>query len=1025
MSSFYKKVLVSLLSLVAIVFAYKALGAGYTPPPSIYYLGASPSTVIQYNSSTISWNVVNAYTCYGSGGWSGLKSIPSGSYTVTPGSTTTYTLTCNNEVGATTSRSITINVTPMPTTTTNSCSCYADPSAYCYVQDNGSGCVLVSDRYTTQGLTACQNLLFSAPQPYCTTTPAPTVTFNANGAPSTTINYGQSATLSWSSTNATSCLGTNFSTNNTVSGSQSTGALTASARYQIQCTNISSGQTASAYADVTVTNTPVNCVGSWSACTNGTQTYTITTPNSNGGTACPYTNGTTQSCGTPGVCSSPATHYTCLSPAASTSNVNGATAWTWSCPGSNGGSTASCSESKTPVNGICSSSHYACIQGASANNVSGTSSWTWSCLGSNGGYTASCSEAKISGTLTPVASGCTILDGASSCGIQFSWNTTNPVGTSSVTSNTTDTGTATSNQVVAVGNSGSYVKFTIPYSSRTFFLYNNAQLLDQKTVTAGCASTSTWNGSVCVAGSPTAPTGVTATTVSSSKINVSWSASTGGNGSQIAYNIYRCQGAGCTPNSYIGWGYTTSFSDTGLSSNTTYGYRILAYDSRPVFSSYSSAAYATTLAGVPVVNCSTSPSSVSYGGTSTLSWSTTDATSCTMSSGGISGTQATSGSKTVGPLYSTTTYAFTCSGPGGNGSCTTSVSVGAAPSGSISSTSCTIPLGSSTCDSSVSWSTQNLIPGGQTNVTKNNPSNTVVSTATSGTNKLVAINYGTTGFFLNHNGAELATSSANASCAQGALIGGVCALVPVNGSCSSPASHYTCASGTSTNNVNGLTAWTWNCAGSNGGSTASCSETKGSGSLMSGTISATSCTIPANASTCTSSVSWTTANLVGATTEVTRDNPSNTHVSWNTSGTNVSNVINHGVSNFYLYNSADVNPLASTSVSADCTPGVTTWSVTNNRCENIPPPSPTATIIANPTSVVKGSSSTISWSSTNASSCTGTNFSTGNATSGQVTVTPNNTTTYSLVCTGVATQASDQATVTVTVNPKKPKYIEQ
>ena len=53
----------------------------------------------------------------------------------------------------------------------------------------------------------------------------------------------------------------------------------------------------------------VNCVGSWGSCSascdGGTQTYTVTTPASGGGTSCPYTNGATQSCNTqscPEVC---------------------------------------------------------------------------------------------------------------------------------------------------------------------------------------------------------------------------------------------------------------------------------------------------------------------------------------------------------------------------------------------------------------------------------------------------------------------------------------------------------------------------------------------------------------------------------------------------------------------------------------------------------------------------------------------------------------------------------------------------
>jgi hypothetical protein len=42
----------------------------------------------------------------------------------------------------------------------------------------------------------------------------------------------------------------------------------------------------------------VNCNGFWSTCSLGMQTYTVVSPESSGGLACPYTNGATQSCGT-------------------------------------------------------------------------------------------------------------------------------------------------------------------------------------------------------------------------------------------------------------------------------------------------------------------------------------------------------------------------------------------------------------------------------------------------------------------------------------------------------------------------------------------------------------------------------------------------------------------------------------------------------------------------------------------------------------------------------------------------------
>ena len=40
-----------------------------------------------------------------------------------------------------------------------------------------------------------------------------------------------------------------------------------------------------------------------------------------------------------------------------------------------------------------------------------------------------------------------------------------------------------SGTVVAVGNGRSNVPFVVKYNSETFYLYNNAQLLDQETVT--------------------------------------------------------------------------------------------------------------------------------------------------------------------------------------------------------------------------------------------------------------------------------------------------------------------------------------------------------------------------------------------------------------------------------------------------------------------------------------------------------------------------------------------------------------
>jgi hypothetical protein len=73
----------------------------------------------------------------------------------------------------------------------------------------------------------------------------------------------------------------------------------------------------------------------------------------------------------------------------------------WYCNGVNGGATSPlCTYSPTagqgPVNGQCAPTAYNCTLGTSANGVFNGSSYTWSCVGSNGGSTASCSETPTS-----------------------------------------------------------------------------------------------------------------------------------------------------------------------------------------------------------------------------------------------------------------------------------------------------------------------------------------------------------------------------------------------------------------------------------------------------------------------------------------------------------------------------------------------------------------------------------------------------------------------------------------------------
>src|SRR2546428_5684781 len=86
---------------------------------------------------------------------------------------------------------------------------------------------------------------------------------------------------------------------------------------------------------------------------------------------------------------------------------------------------------------------------------------------------------------------------------------------------------------------------------------------------------------------PSVPTNLSASAVSSSQMNLSWTASTDNVG-VAGYTIYR--GA-----SQIATTSLTSYSDTGLSPSSTYSYTVVAYDAAGNVSALSVAASAATL----------------------------------------------------------------------------------------------------------------------------------------------------------------------------------------------------------------------------------------------------------------------------------------------------------------------------------------------------------------------------------------------------------------------------------------------
>ena len=118
---------------------------------------------------------------------------------------------------------------------------------------------------------------------------------------------------------------------------------------------------------------------------------------------------------------------------------------------------------------------------------------------------------------------------------------------------------------------------------------------------------------------PSTPTGLTATAVSATQINLSWNASTD-NVAVTGYQIFR-------NGTQVGTSTATAFGDTGLSPNTTYSYSVRAVDAAANGSGQSAPASATTLTPdttLPTVTITAPTGSAPLSGVVTISASASD-----------------------------------------------------------------------------------------------------------------------------------------------------------------------------------------------------------------------------------------------------------------------------------------------------------------------------------------------------------------------------------------------------------------
>jgi hypothetical protein len=104
------------------------------------------------------------------------------------------------------------------------------------------------------------------------------------------------------------------------------------------------------------------------------------------------------------------------------------------------------------------------------------------------------------------------------------------------------------------------------------------------------------------------PSGLSATSTSATTASLTWTASTdptvgGQTTSGVAgYKIYRCSGSSCSPSVQVATSTTASFSDSGLTAATVYGYNVKAYDNAGNISAASVTSYTTTGVNPPVIS---------------------------------------------------------------------------------------------------------------------------------------------------------------------------------------------------------------------------------------------------------------------------------------------------------------------------------------------------------------------------------------------------------------------------------------
>jgi hypothetical protein len=223
-------------------------------PPSAQ-LTANPTAVASGGSSSLTWTSSNAASCTASGGWTGLLAANGSQSTGPVSSPQTYSIVCTGPGGLSAPATTTVALIPAPAATLSaSPTAVASGSASvltwtstnataCTASGGWSGPLAPSGTMSTGPLTASTDYGLVCTGAGGSTAPItaavallplPTVSLSALPA---TVGAGAAATLTWSSTNATSCTASGgWSGSVGVSGTQATGPLNTAMSYSLICT---------------------------------------------------------------------------------------------------------------------------------------------------------------------------------------------------------------------------------------------------------------------------------------------------------------------------------------------------------------------------------------------------------------------------------------------------------------------------------------------------------------------------------------------------------------------------------------------------------------------------------------------------------------------------------------------------------------------------------------------------------------------------------------------------------------------